>query len=347
MGKQTSFDKQNAEALMSQLQQLHETIEKERSKVLSQWGKLQTSWADEQYYKFQPFLGKFAATYGDAERQLEKDVAFLKEQIRLAEERRQKLGNLPDFGSAGVALSPTAKSANAGQTQNQKYPEKIDWYNLKTTPSERAAYAEKVRQGQHYSGMSQSDFQNSQEKFTTPPPWPEEIAALWFYTKPADTSEGHYQINRLLRGDIPKFENNLQDWQTPNKQQTINDYMQQARFATAALNALPDYKLMAWRQTSLKPQDIAKYKEGDIITEPSFLSSSEGIAEAQKFQGNVLFSILSRTGKQIKNYSDGPHEREVLFRPGTKFKVFSVKQEQNLTKIRLVEVGQDGSEWWK
>ena len=97
MAKQTTFSSEDAEILLKQLIQFRENLTQEWSTVLNQWGNLKSCWRDEQFDKFEPLFDEFAATYSDAEQQCETYISFLQEQIRIAEDRKQKLGALPDF----------------------------------------------------------------------------------------------------------------------------------------------------------------------------------------------------------------------------------------------------------
>ncbi len=95
---QTSFDSQNAEDLLKQLEQFRDTIRHEWSRVLNQWGNLKSVWHDQQFDKFEPIFEKFISTYRDAEQENEKYIQFLQEQIKINEEKKQKLaGCLADL----------------------------------------------------------------------------------------------------------------------------------------------------------------------------------------------------------------------------------------------------------
>ncbi|MEG3843175.1 ADP-ribosyltransferase domain-containing protein [Microcoleus sp. herbarium14] len=234
----------------------------------------------------------------------------------------------------------TEQSVKVDQNKARNPLENLDWTNVQTTADERAIYRQRVRQGQHQTYMSESDLNEAVKKATNLPLWPEEMAALIFYS----SDNGYKQINSLLRGHLKEFEKNLYDWQT--LEQAKNDYLEQARFAAGALNALPNYKLLAFRQTTLSADQIAKYKVGEIVTEHGFTSTSTGIVESEKFQGNVRYTILSQTGKLIQEYAKHPNEKEVLFRPGSKFKVLSVEEKEGKTFIRMMETP-NGVELWR
>lgn len=95
--QQTSFSSEDAEVLLNQIQQFYETLRQEWSRVLNQWGNLKLTWRDEQFYKFEPLFEDFAANYGAIEKECEEYMAFLQEQIQIAEQRKSKLGALTDL----------------------------------------------------------------------------------------------------------------------------------------------------------------------------------------------------------------------------------------------------------
>lgn len=102
------------------------------------------------------------------------------------------------------------------------------------------------------------------------------------------------------------------------------------------------YSGVVYRGVSLSNEVLALYKPGSFITEKAFTSTSRAAAES--FRGNTLFKILSNTGRQIDEISSFPGEAEVLFPPGTVFKVISKKLEdvygRKVTTIYMQQVGQ-------
>ncbi|MEU7144189.1 ADP-ribosyltransferase [Nocardia sp. NPDC046473] len=124
-------------------------------------------------------------------------------------------------------------------------------------------------------------------------------AALWDYTGPdAET------LNYMLRhepGNISRAQ-----------QLRIDEI-------TKALDKLPDYQGPVTRRVNLSADDIAKYKEGGLWTEPSFTSSSRTPEAA--FDRQVEFQIESAHGKSVEQFARKPEEQEVIFRPDSKFDV--------------------------
>lgn len=112
--------------------------------------------------------------------------------------------------------------------------------------------------------------------------------------------------------------------------------------ACAALKRLPDHAGIVARGVDLTPdklnQCLEKYQPGQTITEPTFLSTSA--TSTEHFYGNALFVINSRHGKNVSELSgnfqtDG---KEVLFPPGTQFKVVERQQVGEQTVIFMDEV---------
>ncbi|WP_157103830.1 ADP-ribosyltransferase [Nocardia harenae] len=121
------------------------------------------------------------------------------------------------------------------------------------------------------------------------------------------------------------------------------DAAQQARIdaTNEALSKLPDHSGVVYRGTTLPQDVIDNYKEGTIVTEKAFTSTSSSASTA--FPGNVEYTIVSKTGKDVKPFSavetPGYTENEVLFRSGTNFEVLKneVDPRTGKTIIHLVE----------
>ena len=90
----TSFERQDAEDLLNQLKQYHETQRQEWSSVLNQWKNLESVWLDKQYEKFEPLFDKLSSTYSEAEKDCEKYITFIQKQIKIDEQKEEKLKNL-------------------------------------------------------------------------------------------------------------------------------------------------------------------------------------------------------------------------------------------------------------
>lgn len=126
--QQTSFSLEDAQVLLTELQQFRDLLQQEWSRVLSQWQSLKGTWRDDQFDKFEPLFEKMAANYQDAEGDCDNYIEFLQEQIRIAESRKSKLGGLNLMGKlektvAGVQIfSSLAGMAIAPPTQRPPTP---------------------------------------------------------------------------------------------------------------------------------------------------------------------------------------------------------------------------------
>ncbi|MGI0480417.1 hypothetical protein ACN4EE_06470 [Geminocystis sp. CENA526] len=93
MSEQTRFNKQDAEALLRQLQKFNDILNYEWLIVLKKWEKLEVSWRDKQFEQFEPLFNDFKANYRNAENNSDEFINFIKEQITISEERQQVLSN--------------------------------------------------------------------------------------------------------------------------------------------------------------------------------------------------------------------------------------------------------------
>lgn len=142
----------------------------------------------------------------------------------------------------------------------------------------------------------------------------EEIAAVYHYM----TNQGYSDVNRYLRG-LPS-----------SKSAAANDA--QARLMVSCMNRMPQERIvsgvMVYRATALSRSVLdASYPVGRIIEEAAFLSSSLDKTfvnssfglNPQGDQVTAQFTIRSMHGRAI---AEG-YEKEVIFYPGTHFKVVS------------------------
>jgi hypothetical protein len=94
MAGQTQFSTEDAEDLLKQLQQFKDILNDEWSRVLNQWSNLKSVWHDRQFDQFEPIFDQFIANYRDTEEENEKYIRLIQEEIKISEERNQRLGNL-------------------------------------------------------------------------------------------------------------------------------------------------------------------------------------------------------------------------------------------------------------
>jgi len=75
-------------------------------------------------------------------------------------------------------------------------------------------------------------------------------------------------------------------------------------------------------------------KPGEIWTEEAFLSSSHSPADAM--QKEMVLRLMSKSSVVLDKVSVVPQELEVLFKPGTKFKLISVTENKMTGKWEIV-----------
>lgn len=117
--------------------------------------------------------------------------------------------------------------------------------------------------------------------------------------------------------------------------------------AASGLNQLPGVKGTVYRGANMTPERLAQYKVGEVIAERGFTSTTVnkamviGKTAEQSFNKNTMFVIKSAGGgRDVSMLSRFPDEKEVLFGPGTEFKVLKNAFDKKLQKnvIYLQEV---------
>mgnify|MGYP000539145833 CR=1 FL=1 len=149
-----------------------------------------------------------------------------------------------------------------------------------------------------------------------------EEVLIYYYSK-----EGYEPINENLRDD--------------------NNDIHEA-YLNQTLSKLKDYKSIVYRGAKLSKTQINIYKKAEkddtIITEKAFTSTSKSILTANQYsKANTVFTIMSKTGKEIEEFSffgnkSPQNEKEVLFKSKTQFRVLEVNESDTVIKIMLEEV---------
>lgn len=123
-----------------------------------------------------------------------------------------------------------------------------------------------------------------------------EIMALETYT-----ATGSPEINTALReGRGIEFRHDIDDLRS-------------------ALRKLPDHQGIVYRHIDLPDEILAEYKEGAVIKELGFMSTSARPYALKK--GNLHMVLASFDGKSVRNYSADPDEEEFLFLDGTSYRI--------------------------
>ncbi|MDB5064697.1 MAG: hypothetical protein JWM18_1131 [Chloroflexi bacterium] len=141
----------------------------------------------------------------------------------------------------------------------------------------------------------------------------DELAAIRGYTTDEGAVADYRRINSALRSGDSAAITRLQP------------YIAKIQ---AGLEHLPDHRGTVYRGTTLRPEVIGRFVEaarsGHPIVEDAFTSTTSDPSVA--FSGNTRFVIRSAHGKDVSPISVFGTEQEVLFPPGTKFRVLSVTE---------------------
>jgi hypothetical protein len=138
-----------------------------------------------------------------------------------------------------------------------------------------------------------------------------EMTALHWYTK-----YGYDYVNKALwSGDSFK----------------IKHVQPVVAILNGALDKIPPFRGRVTRQTNLSDLQRALHQKGATVSYPAFISTSARGGHYVPVDGSNSEDILeieSRTGRDISRWSTNPEEKEVLFRPGTRFTVQKVRTEK-------------------
>ncbi|MFK8139202.1 MAG: hypothetical protein AB8E15_12650 [Bdellovibrionales bacterium] len=110
----------------------------------------------------------------------------------------------------------------------------------------------------------------------------------------------------------------------------------------------PKFNGVVYRSFYIDRSIIKKLLDVGTITANSFWSSSKDLKVAKIYEDQALFEssnrqsvlmlkIHSKSGRDIEAVSSAPLEREVVFLPGTNFKIVSFLNLKNIYKISLEE----------
>ena len=103
-----------------------------------------------------------------------------------------------------------------------------------------------------------------------------------------------------------------------------------------ALEKLPKFNGISYRAVQkLSKEDLARYKEGEVVTESFFVSTSE-LKKVQGFGGKVRFEIYGKNGRKVANLSLYPSEKEVLFKSESRFIVKRVSKTGFIWKKTII-----------
>ena len=115
-----------------------------------------------------------------------------------------------------------------------------------------------------------------------------------------------------------------------------------------ALSDLPNYEGKTYRGDTIKIKNLDDFKnnlDNNYLEFKSFLSTTRDSNQAQIFgsltrenEYPVIYSITSKKGKFIADYSDFKEEEEVLFMPNTRFNVLDWTDFNGRLVVDLIEI---------
>jgi hypothetical protein len=146
--------------------------------------------------------------------------------------------------------------------------------------------------------------------------------------------------DKLTPGEqVALFSYTAVDYRTINKYLLKNEGTEDTKTvgtqAHLALAKLDSYVGPSVRGEARFPGIDEQYVVGKEFTVKAFWSSGIGAG----FEKEFVVTIDGKTGKDVSGLSNSPNEKEILFAPGTKFKVISrVDKSQHDVKVTVQEV---------
>lgn len=152
----------------------------------------------------------------------------------------------------------------------------------------------------------------------------------------AVTAEEAAAIRAYTGGTYSTLNNQLRGGQYAARHE-LQAFVESAQHGLAKM---PKFSGLSSRGMRFSPHELEKvlatYRKGEVVTESAFVSSSAG--EQAAFGGNVFMKIHGKTGVDVAPYSYYRREREVLFMPGTRFRVDKVEQINGKYIVEVTEV---------
>jgi len=161
---------------------------------------------------------------------------------------------------------------------------------------------------------------------------PGEQLAIFYYMG------GHFdEVNGALRGT--ELNNEDWSWAAPENITAIRReiYRPEITLAISGLSKLAAYNGRVTRVINLEGALLESYREGAVLTELGFTSSTKGDEGASTFSGNAVLEIQSKTGRSVGALNTDPEENEVLFAPGARFKIEKISRKHGLMYVQMTE----------
>ena len=133
-----------------------------------------------------------------------------------------------------------------------------------------------------------------------------------------------------------------------NRLKTENEIKGSIKCLKNAILDLPNYEGKVYRGDTIKIKNLDDFKnnlDNNYLEFKSFLSTTKDSNQAQIFgsltrknEYPVIYSITSKTGKFIADYSKHKTEDEVLFMPNTRFNVLDWTDFNGRLVVYLIEI---------
>lgn len=178
----------------------------------------------------------------------------------------------------------------------------------------RTAFERLLGASQLHSLIAKLGFNSSSDPLSD---W--ERLAIWIYTT---ASNHHERINGTLWSGV-----------------LHEDIGEIVKCLRSAIDKLATFRGPVYRGVYIPgfaDQVQTKYSIGRIVIWPSFTSTTT--QRDRMYPGNVRFLIASRSGRLLGYYSSSMEDAEVLFPPGTPFRVRAWIAEGEVVSLNLEEV---------
>ncbi len=218
----------------------------------------------------------------------------------------------------------------------------IDLTSYESTPAVRASFPAV------FAGMDPAEPPDRFEVYaeqiseflaTAPGVPPEDLVAIRGYTSgicaggvPSDADNGCPLTAKKQTPDYAVLNSALRAQAIP----ALGQYEPYLQCIAAGLSDLTYYVGTVIRNTNVPANVLATYTVGAIVIDHTFMSTST--VDLPEYQGNIKFIIESITGRNVQPLSVFPSEQEILFAPGSRFRVDQVEHVGAQTLVTMSQV---------
>jgi hypothetical protein len=150
----------------------------------------------------------------------------------------------------------------------------------------------------------------------------DDLVAVYWYTHQTLRKLTYKSLNAVLWGQHRAAKKEL---------------LEMCAHLTIALEKLPPYVGPCWRTAKFDVTKDCPHPTGATVQYPAFTSTSRRIRDIPSWGGTYI-ELESRSGRYIGGISRFRGEDEVLFLPGTVFKVLTNRDNGGIRLLNLVEV---------